>query len=52
MAQLTDNIAATKLALTAEDLALLDTVSQLPAEYPGWMMALQGGYRAKVPERG
>jgi aryl-alcohol dehydrogenase-like predicted oxidoreductase len=52
MAQLTDNIAATKLALSAEDLATLDKVSQLPAEYPGWMMALQGGYRAKVPERG
>jgi aryl-alcohol dehydrogenase-like predicted oxidoreductase len=51
-AQLTDNIAATKLALSAEDLAALDRVSQLPAEYPGWMMALQGGYRAKAPERG
>jgi aryl-alcohol dehydrogenase-like predicted oxidoreductase len=51
-AQLTDNIAATKLALSTEDLATLDKVSQLPAEYPGWMMALQGGYRAKVPERG
>jgi len=52
MAQLTDNIGATKLVLSAEDLATLDKVSQLPAEYPGWMMALQGGYRAKVPERG
>jgi len=51
MAQLTDNIAATKLVLSAEELATLDKVSQLPAEYPGWMMALQGGYRAKVPER-
>jgi len=52
MAQLTDNVAATRLALSAEDLATLDKVSQLPAEYPGWMIALQGGYRAKVPERG
>jgi aryl-alcohol dehydrogenase-like predicted oxidoreductase len=52
VAQLTDNIAATRLALSPEDIAMLDTVSQLPAEYPGWMIALQGGYRAKVPERG
>ena len=51
VAQLTDNLAATKLALTAEDMAMLNAVSQLPAEYPGWMIALQGGYRAKVPER-
>jgi aryl-alcohol dehydrogenase-like predicted oxidoreductase len=52
VAQLTDNIAATRLALSPEDIAMLDTVSQLPAEYPGWMIALQGGYRAKAPERG
>jgi aryl-alcohol dehydrogenase-like predicted oxidoreductase len=52
VAQLTDNIAATRLALSPEDIAMLDTVSQLPVEYPGWMIALQGGYRAKVPERG
>src|SRR5262249_28762358 len=31
--QLTDNIAATSLALTPEDLAKIDKVSQLPAEY-------------------
>jgi len=48
-AQLKDNIAATKLRLTPEDVATLDAVSQLPAEYPGWMLALQGQYRAKVP---
>jgi aryl-alcohol dehydrogenase-like predicted oxidoreductase len=50
--QLTDNIAATRLALSADDTATLDQVSQLPAEYPGWMIAMQGGYRAKAPERG
>ena len=50
--QLTDNLAATKLALTAEDMATLDKLSQLPAEYPGWMIAMQGGYRAKAPDRG
>jgi aryl-alcohol dehydrogenase-like predicted oxidoreductase len=51
-AQLTDNIAAARLALSSEDMALLDAVSRLPSEYPGWMIELQGGYRAKVPERG
>jgi aryl-alcohol dehydrogenase-like predicted oxidoreductase len=39
--QLDDNLAATKLALTAEDVAELDKVSALKAEYPGWMIARQ-----------
>jgi len=26
-------------------------VSALPPEYPGWMLALQGDYRAKAPEK-
>jgi len=43
--QLADNIAATKVALTAAELEQLDAVSQLPAEYPGWMFARQGEYR-------
>lgn len=37
--QLEDNLAATALALTADDLAELDTASALPSEYPGWMLA-------------
>lgn len=45
--QLTDNIAATEVELTAEELAKLDQVSRLPAEYPGWMLERQGGYRAE-----
>jgi len=49
MAQLTDNIASTRVQLTDEDQRLLDAVSQLPAEYPGWMLAMQGQYRAKPP---
>jgi aryl-alcohol dehydrogenase-like predicted oxidoreductase len=52
VAQLQDNIAATKLRLSEDDLATLNQVSQLPAEYPGWMIAMQGQYRASVPERG
>ena len=39
--QLTDNIAATKLVLTADELAKLDEVSALPPEYPGWMTQFQ-----------
>jgi len=49
IAQLKDNIGATKVVLSKEDLKALDEVSQLPQEYPGWMLALQGQYRAKLP---
>ncbi len=52
MAQLEDNLAATRLELAAEELRTLDQVSQLPAEYPGWMLAFQGQYRAKPPGKG
>ena len=47
--QLKDNIASTKVVLNEEDLKVLDQVSELPREYPGWMLALQGGYRATPP---
>jgi len=50
-AQLEDNLGATRLELSAEELAALDEVSALPPEYPGWMLALQGQYRAKPPVR-
>jgi aryl-alcohol dehydrogenase-like predicted oxidoreductase len=49
MDQLRDNIAATRVQLSEEEIKSLDTVSQLPPEYPGWMLALQGQYRAKPP---
>lgn len=44
--QLDDNLAATDIRLTAEELARLDAVSALPAEYPGWMLERQGADRA------
>ena len=50
--QLADNLAAASVTLTPDEVATLDAVSELPREYPGWMLALQGGYRAKPPERG
>jgi aryl-alcohol dehydrogenase-like predicted oxidoreductase len=43
--QLDDNVAATKVKLSAEELAILGDVSRLPAEYPGWMLARQGERR-------
>ncbi len=45
--QLADNIAATRVALSAAELEQLDAVSRLPAEYPGWMFVRQGEYRRK-----
>lgn len=43
--QLEDNLAATDIRLTQEELAALDKVSALPPEYPGWMHVRQGEYR-------
>ncbi len=45
--QLDDNIAATKLTLSRQDLEALDRASALAPEYPGWMFARQGEARAK-----
>ena len=44
--QLQDNIASTGVGLSAEELAALDAVTKLPAEYPGWMLERQSQYRA------
>jgi aryl-alcohol dehydrogenase-like predicted oxidoreductase len=49
--QLKDNIASTKLTLTESELQSLDAVSALAPEYPGWMLAFQGQYRAKTPAK-
>ncbi|MDQ7956479.1 MAG: aldo/keto reductase [Rhodocyclaceae bacterium] len=43
--QLEDNIAATQVRLSAQDLQTLDAVSALPSEYPGWMLSRQGDAR-------
>ena len=47
--QLADNLGASKLELTIEDLQALDEASQLPPEYPGWMLERQARYRAQPP---
>ena len=46
--QLTDNIGAAEISLSAEDLAALDDVTRLPSEYPGWMLEMAGEYRANL----
>jgi aryl-alcohol dehydrogenase-like predicted oxidoreductase len=43
--QLEDNLAATTLKLTPEQLKKLDAVSKLPDEYPQWMLERQGADR-------
>lgn len=43
--QLDDNIAATTIRLSDDELQQLDAVSALPPEYPGWMLERQGEYR-------
>lgn len=45
--QLTDNLGALDVELTAQDLSELDAVSALPLEYPGWMQA--AGY-GRLPQ--
>ena len=43
--QLKDNLAAVDVKLSPEELQQLDEVSQLPPEYPGWMLPFQGASR-------
>ena len=45
--QLADNLASTAVALSDDELRALDSVSALPAEYPGWMLERQGEPRLK-----
>ena len=47
--QLEDNLGAVQVKLTDEELKSLDEVSRLPEEYPGWMLARQGGNRVPKP---
>lgn len=48
--QLNDNLGAVDVVLSPEELQSLDAVSQLPAEYPGWMLNMWSGARAKQVE--
>jgi len=42
-----DNLGATKLVLDSTELKDISDVSQLPAEYPGWMLQVWSSGRAK-----
>ncbi len=44
--QLTDTIGAVDVSLSEEDLSALDAASEIPGEYPGWMLKMQTEYRA------
>jgi aryl-alcohol dehydrogenase-like predicted oxidoreductase len=46
--QLKENLGASAVSLSVEDLETLDGVSRLPAEYPGWMLERQGEYRRQL----
>lgn len=45
LSQLQDNIAAVDITLSEDEIGQLDKVSELPAEYPGWMLETQGADR-------
>ena len=51
--QLADNLAATQVRLSGDELKTLGEASALPAEYPGWMFERQGeGRRKQLAESG
>jgi aryl-alcohol dehydrogenase-like predicted oxidoreductase len=49
--QLQDNLAASDLELTADEIKQLDEVSALPPEYPGWELAVSGADRSEPGPR-
>lgn len=49
--QLHDNIGATELDLSDKEMETLDAVSEMPREYPGWMLERQGSDRIPAPFR-
>jgi aryl-alcohol dehydrogenase-like predicted oxidoreductase len=49
--QLDDNLAATEIVLSADELATLDKASALPKEYPQWMLDRQHGDRVPATVR-
>ncbi len=43
--QLADNLSAAELKMSADEMQMLDEVSALAPEYPGWMLDVQGADR-------
>ena len=50
--QLDDNLGATDVELTADELGQLDAASALPREYPGWMFDTQASRAKQLAEAG
>lgn len=50
--QLSDNLSAPEVELSADELSRLAEVSALPPEYPGWMLERQGQDRYPAPAPG
>jgi aryl-alcohol dehydrogenase-like predicted oxidoreductase len=50
--QLEDNIAASNVELTEQELDALDRVSALPKEYPGWMFERQSSRTEQLAQAG
>lgn len=50
MSQLEDNLKAIDVEFTEKELQQLDELSQLPEEYPGWMLERQGRDRRQQSE--
>jgi aryl-alcohol dehydrogenase-like predicted oxidoreductase len=48
--QLQQNVGASEISLSAEELARLDEVSALASEYPGWMIDRQSEPRRELIE--
>jgi aryl-alcohol dehydrogenase-like predicted oxidoreductase len=49
--QLQDNLAAVEIELTEQQIKQLDKVSELPPEYPGWMLPYQATDRLEPVDR-
>lgn len=49
--QLAENLAASDIVLTPDQIAQLDAISELPPEYPGWMFPDQWERRGKASPR-
>jgi aryl-alcohol dehydrogenase-like predicted oxidoreductase len=49
--QLEDNLAAVEVELTEDEVKRLDAVSELPPEYPGWMVGYQATDRWEPVDR-
>jgi len=49
--QLTENLAAPEIDFSADEMARLDKVSDLPPEYPGWMLRQQAAGRYPEPPK-